>query len=214
MNADIISYYKDRASEYEKIYQKPERQEELALAEQFLQSEFSGAEILEIACGTGFWTERIAVTDRKILATDINDPVIEIAKTKNYPLANVDFQILDIFNFSSAIQHENLFGGFIWSHIKLGELNNFIDSIHSAVEPGGTVVFMDNNYVAGSSVPITQEDEFGNTYQTRTLKNGTLHKVLKNFPTEIFIRQLLAGKASDIAFVNLKHYWILKYKTL
>lgn len=214
MNSDIVSYYKDRATEYEKIYSKPERQSDLLLAGQILQDTFANKDIFEIACGTGYWTEKISATANKILATDINDTVIEVAKSKNYSPAKVDFQTADIFNLANINKHESLFGGFIWSHIKLQDLSNFIDTANSLVENSGTIVFMDNNYVEGSNLPVTDKDDLGNTYQTRTLENATTHKVLKNFPTETFIRQLLTDKATDISFINLQYYWILRYKNI
>lgn len=37
MNTDLVLYYKDRAEEYEKIYSKPERQEDLKSAATILQ---------------------------------------------------------------------------------------------------------------------------------------------------------------------------------
>lgn len=211
MNSDIVSYYKNRAKEYEKIYAKPERQSDLQLAAQILQEMFAGKRVFEIACGTGYWTEIIAKTAHSILATDINDTVIEVAKSKSYSPAIVDFQTIDIFNMQNIKKQESLLGGFIWSHIKLQDLNTFITIVNSCAENGGTVVFMDNNYVEGSNLPVTATDNFGNTYQTRTLENGTTHKVLKNFPSEIFIRKLLADKASDFNYINLQYYWILKY---
>lgn len=121
------------------------------------------------------------------------------------------FKIEDIFKLTTKVKHESLFGGFIWSHIKLQDLNNFVNIANSLVEPGGTIVFMDNNYVENSSLPLSDSEDDGNTYQIRTLTNGTKHKVLKNFPTEEFIRQLLFAKAHDISFINLQYYWILKY---
>jgi SAM-dependent methyltransferase len=214
MNSDIVSYYKDRAKEYEKIYSKPERQSDLLLAGQILQDTFAGKEVLEIACGTGYWTQKIAATAGSILATDINDAVIEVAKSKNYSPAKVDFQTADIFNLTGNVKHESLFGGFIWSHIKLQDLNNLIDITNSLVKNDGTIVFMDNNYVEGSNLSVIDTDNLGNTYQTRALENGTTHRVLKNFPTEQFIRQLLTSKATDLNFINLEYYWILKYKNI
>ena len=212
MNSDMVSYYKDRAKEYERIYSKPERQNDLLLAGQILQDIFCGKEVFEFACGTGYWTKKISKTAHSILATDINDTVIEVAKSKKYSPAKVDFQTADIFNIAKTVEHESLFGGFIWSHIKLQDLNNFITIANELVKRDGMIVFMDNNYVEGSSHPITDTDESGNTYQVRKLDNGTTHKVLKNFPAEIFIRQLLKDQATDINFINLQYYWILKYK--
>ena len=214
MNSDIVSYYKDRATEYEKIYSKPERQSDLLFAEQILQDTFSDKDVYEIACGTGFWTQKICATAKTVFATDINDTVLEVARLKNYSSANVDFQTADIFHLKNINKHESLFGAFIWSHIKLQALSKFIDIGNSLVKNGGTIVFMDNNYVEGSNLPVTDTDKLGNTYQTRKLENKTTHKVVKNFPTEIFIRQLLKDRATDINFINLQYYWILKYKSI
>ncbi len=214
MNSDMISYYKDRAKEYEKIYDKPERQSDLLHAGQILQDTFKNKNVFEIACGTGYWTEKIAFTANSILATDINETVIEVAKTKSYSPATVGFRIANIFNLPNFDKQESLFGGFIWSHIKLQDLNVFVDIVNNLVENGGTIVFMDNNYVDGSSLSLTEKDNWGNTYQTRTLENGTIHKVLKNFPTEKFIKQHLINKATHIKFINLQYYWIFIYEKI
>lgn len=212
MNSDIIAYYKNRAKEYEKIYAKPERQTDLLLAEKILQNNFINKDVLEIACGTGYWTKKISATSKSILATDINDAVIEVAKLKDYSPAKVSFQVADIFNLLYLDKYESLFGGFIWSHIEVQNLDNFISTVNSLVKNNGTIVFIDNKYVEGSNLPVTDKDEAGNTYQARILEIGTTYKVLKNFPTERSIQQLLRGKATDINFINLQYYWVLIYK--
>lgn len=213
MNTDMVSYYQDRAQEYENIYSKPERQHDLLLAAEILQQAFSNKEVYEIACGTGYWTKIISNTADSILATDINDTVIQVAKSKVYHSSKIKFQLADIFNLPANTTHESLFGGFIWSHIKLQELVHFIEIIHRLVKPGGTVVLMDNNFVEGSNLPLTDTDNFGNTYQVRQLENGTRHKVLKNFPTEESIKKLLIDKVENIEFKQLEYYWILTYQT-
>jgi ubiquinone/menaquinone biosynthesis C-methylase UbiE len=57
MDPNLISYYRDRANEYEQIYSKPERQNDLKRIGSILHEEFFGKTVLEIACGTGYWTE-------------------------------------------------------------------------------------------------------------------------------------------------------------
>ncbi len=208
MNTDLVKYYKDRAKEYEKIYSKPERQEELITASKILQETFRGKSVFEIACGTGYWTEHIAKTAHAIIATDINETVLEIAKQKEYPLKNVKFEVVDIFNTTLTKKHESLFAGFIWSHIKKQDLANFIKSLRSMIKPDGTVVIMDNNYVEGSNHPITETDESGNTFQTRKLDDGSSHLVLKNFPTENYFKEVMKEFSGEIKFINLKYYWI------
>lgn len=209
MNTDLELYYNERAKEYEKIYHKPERQNDLLNATQILQDIFANKEILEIACGTGYWTHKIAISAKNILATDINESVIELAKLKCYSPAPVIFQAVDFNALKSVNRYEGLFGGFIWSHIKLEELKRFFEKALSLVDVGGILAFMDNNFVEGQSTPVTETDELGNTYQIRNLQNNTFHKVLKNFPEEHFIRQVILNKVSDIRFIKLTYYWIL-----
>ena len=67
----------------------------------------------------------------------------------------------------------------------------FLNVLHARLEPGALVVFTDNRYVEGSSLPITREDADGNTYQERRLRDGTEYEVLKNFPEEAELRSLL-----------------------
>jgi 2-polyprenyl-3-methyl-5-hydroxy-6-metoxy-1,4-benzoquinol methylase len=213
MNTDLIAYYKDRAKEYENIYLKPERQDEIKTTTTLLQNLFADKTVFEIACGTGFWTEKIAETATSVFATDINKSVIEVAEQKSYSKKNVTFDLADIFDLSIKTKYESLFGGFIWSHIKLQDLDKFINAINNSILPGSTVVFMDNNFVEGSNHPITKTDIDGNTFQTRKLADSTTHLVLKNFPTESFLRKKFADVVTDLKLINLKYYWVLTYKT-
>ena len=214
MNKNLVEYYKERAKEYEKIYEKPERQEELDRTTKILQEIFFDKEVLELACGTGYWTERIAKTARSILATDVNKAVIDIARQKIFSKASVNFLVQDIFSLNPEYKYDSLFAGFIWSHIRLQDLDNFLSVVHNCVNPGGTIVFMDNNFVADSSRPITETDKQNNTYQARKLENGKDYLVLKNFPTKADIRGKLGDKARDITFHSLKYYWLVTYKAI
>lgn len=213
MNKDLISYYKQRALEYEKIYSKPERQEDLKRLGQLLQKTFANKKVLEIACGTGYWTEQIAHTADSIVATDINTEVLEVAKQKQYSKNNVSFQSEDLYNRKTEHKFEALFAGFIWSHVKLEDLPKFIAVLNASVLPGSTIVIVDNTFVKGSNLPITETDEQGNTYQSRELSDGSKHRVLKNFPTRDFLRSTFAGHSSEFNLTDLTYYWLLTYKT-
>ena len=68
----IRSYYARRAKEYEEIYRKPERQGDLRELEAMLGAAFSGMDVLEIACGTGYWTQFIARSAHSVHAVDVN----------------------------------------------------------------------------------------------------------------------------------------------
>lgn len=213
MGADLHQYYHNRAKEYERIYSKPERQEDIKASVKILQEIFEKREVLEIACGTGFWTQYMASSAKSILATDINLSVIEIARAKKIIHPNVNFEVRDFYTFTPKKHYESLFGGFIWSHILKQDLTHFYKTIHAFLKPGSLVVLMDNTYVEGSNHPITSRDAEGNTFQTRTLDDGSTHKVLKNFATEDELKETLKDQVEDFKFIGLTYFWIAIYKT-
>ncbi len=45
-------------------------------------------------------------------------------------------------------------------------------------------MLLDNSVVQCAVFPITETDPDGNTYQPRTLRDGSVHRVLKNFPSQ------------------------------
>ena len=53
---ELAAYYAQRAAEYERIYAKPERQADLAALRARFGKLFKGKRVLELACGTGYWT--------------------------------------------------------------------------------------------------------------------------------------------------------------
>jgi len=213
MNTDLLAYYGARAAEYEEIYTKAERQDDLLQAKGMLQEAFQGKEVFEIACGTGYWTEVIAKTADTVYASDANEAVLEIARTKSYGPASATFMQADIFELEQTHEYESLFGGFILSHIPLQRLDAFLDVCIGQVMEGGSVVLMDNRFVEGSNTPIAFRDDVGNTYQQRPLKDGSQHSVLKNFPEEDFLLAKLQGRGRDIELIELEFFWILRFRT-
>lgn len=212
MNTDQIKYYLERAKDYEQIYEKPERQEDLKKLRIILKDLFFAKSVFEIACGTGYWTQFISETAKSIFAIDINETVIEIAQSKKYE-SPTTFEKADIYNLTNANEKfDSGFGGFIWSHIPKQELDVFLSGFISNISPGGLVVFVDNQYVDGSNTPIDSKDENGNTYQIRKLSNGNNFKVIKNFPADKEIFDIIDPIGSDIKIEHLKYFWILKFK--
>ncbi|MBU4486623.1 MAG: hypothetical protein KKD38_06805 [Candidatus Delongbacteria bacterium] len=50
-------YYAERAKEHDKVYLKPERQEDIKKIHEYLKDAFAGMNVLEVACGTRYWTQ-------------------------------------------------------------------------------------------------------------------------------------------------------------
>jgi ubiquinone/menaquinone biosynthesis C-methylase UbiE len=211
-NAQLTAYYAARAAEYELIYDKPERQADLQRLRVFIPEHFTGRTVLEIACGTGYWTQFIAPAASRVTALDINDETLAIAREKPLPPHRVRFETADVHALFPHYQdYTGAFAGFWWSHLKRGERCDFFKTLHRALAPGAVVVLLDNLYVEGSSTPISHRDAEGNTYQKRSLANGSTHVVLKNFPTEAELIADVGDCGASAQYTAFEYYWVFKY---
>jgi demethylmenaquinone methyltransferase/2-methoxy-6-polyprenyl-1,4-benzoquinol methylase len=172
---------------------------------------FACADVLEIACGTGYWTQFIAAAARTVTAVDVNPETLAIARAKSLPPGRVTFEVADVNDLAPGYRNfTGAFAGFWWSHVPRGVRRAFIASLHETLAGGATVVALDNRYAEGSSTPISHVDADGNSYQVRRLADGSEHTVLKNFPTEAELVSEI-GDAGAIEYTELDYYWLLKY---
>ncbi|PRC92837.1 class I SAM-dependent methyltransferase [Solimicrobium silvestre] len=208
MNTNLHNYYAQRAAHYEEIYQFPERQTELIGIATQLQHLLKDKKVLEVACGTGYWTELYAAIASQVVATDVNAEMLAIARAKQMPAERVSFQEADAFalpdgDFNACV------AGFWWSHVKRSEQSAFLEGLQKTCGSGSVFVMFDNCYVEGSSTPIARTDMEGNTYQIRRLPDDSRHEVIKNFPTDSTLRKKLTQHARDIRVVRGTYYWML-----
>jgi ubiquinone/menaquinone biosynthesis C-methylase UbiE len=208
----MAAYYAERACEYERIYEKPERQADLQRLDRIVERTFAGTEVFEVACGTGYWTQVLARSAGFVLATDLNEEVLNIARAKPLDAQKVAFLRADAYALPSATHRFNAgLAAFWWSHIPKSRIRTFLNGFHRVLSPGARVMFIDNVYVEGSSTPMSRTDLEGNTYQLRQLGAASTHEVLKNFPTEPELRAALEGMALAVQVDFLPYYWTATY---
>ncbi len=212
-DADLRKYYARRAGEYEAIYAKPERQADLAKMKAAAIDAFRGRRVIEIACGTGWWSQHIASTAASLDAFDINDETLAIARMKPIAPGRARFAVGDAYAPPMpAEKYDGAFAGFWWSHVYKRDLPRFLEGLHRVLAPGAKVVFLDNAYVEGSSTPVSRVDANGDSYQLRKLADGTQHEVLKNFPSADELKRVVAPYARDATVVEYDYYWWLEYQ--
>ena len=208
----MSEYYAQRAAYYERVYFKPERQTDLRAMETWLSTPFAGRRVLEVACGTGWWTAHGARDAKAWLATDLSPETMAVARIKPLP-AWVQLETVDAYSFAQieGQTFDGAFAGCWWSHVPLARLPDWLALLHARLEPGARVVFLDNSHVQTSSTPLSRRDADGNTYQSRTLDDGSVHEVLKNFPTPDEAMRALGPRACDPQWIAFEHYWVLSY---
>jgi demethylmenaquinone methyltransferase/2-methoxy-6-polyprenyl-1,4-benzoquinol methylase len=207
----LREYYAIRAPEYDRVYAKPERQQDLRAIERWLPERFAGRATLEVACGTGYWTQFIAPVARELVAVDASAEVLGIARAR-VRAGEASFVRGDAYRLplvGSAF--EAAFAGFWFSHVPHGRVREFLSGLHRPLVPGATVVLLDNRFVRGSSSPVAERDSEGNTYQWRPLRGGSTHQVLKNFPSPTELREAVAGLACQVRYQEWQYFWALEY---
>ena len=176
-------YYKRRAEEYEEIYHRedPMRQGEQAKISEALEKAFDGLDLLEIACGTGYWTVFASKTAKRITATDAVNEVLDIARQKEYQ-SQIEFRQEDAYKLS--FPDDRFTGGlanFWFSHIPKHKIKSFFMEFCRVLRSGSTVFMADNVYLEGIGGELIRKKGDANTYKLRILKDGSESLVIKNY---------------------------------
>jgi ubiquinone/menaquinone biosynthesis C-methylase UbiE len=213
----LVEYYDKRAPEFDRIYEIPGRQKDIATLKGLVQKIFTGHDVLDVACGTGYWAEVISRSAKSVTGIDINAAPMEEARKRTYNCP-VSFHVGDAFEMQLA-PNEKFTAAFAsgwWSHIPKSELKSFLIKLHRTLQPHALVVFCDNIFVDGlggpASTPISRRDADGNTWQQRKVSSGETFEIIKNFPTKEEVEQLLAELALDIRWTALQYFWLLEYR--
>lgn len=209
MSADPLArYYSERAPEYDRVYAKPERQADLAALRERVERWATGRRVLELACGTGYWTAVMARSATAILATDVNESVLDLARARPDPRGIVTIRRGDALAPGRiAGDFDAIFAGFWLSHVARDAMPGFVTALGERLGSGGAVLLVDNRFVEGSSTPLSRRDARGNTFQRRPLDDGSTHEILKNFPSVGELDALLAPRAASREIGELRHYW-------
>ncbi len=210
ISEQLVQYYAVSAPQYERVYDKPERQEDLEELREKLAEVLQGHRVLELACGTGYWTEAVAEVADAVLATDINPAMLSLAQARGLDSEQVRFQLADAFDLPADLgTFTACFAGFWWSHVKREDQERFLAHLRARLGKDILLVLLDNTYVEGSSTSIARTDAEGNTYQIRTAADGQRYEVLKNFPSDSTLRKKIGGAVREIRILRLEYYWLL-----
>ncbi len=211
-SAQMRAYYASRAPYYDAVYLKPERARDIAFLSAHLPAVFAGRHVLEVACGTGYWTQHIARTAARLVATDAGPEPLAFARLRP-EAGRVTFRLEDAYRLPPELgTFDAAFAGLWFSHVPVESRPDFLRSLHARLLPGARVVFIDNSEVQCGEWPIVETDGHGNTYQARRTRDGAVHRVLKNFPTEAELTRLFAPCVSRSSFRRLDNFWLLEYE--
>ncbi len=98
-------------------------------------------QVLEIGCGKGEFSRRLARTSRHVLALDLSPEMIRIAREQSEHLSNIDFQIAEVMSYDLPPAHFDCIASIATlHHLPLQEI---LFKMKAALEPGGVLLVLD-----------------------------------------------------------------------
>ncbi|MEP7019770.1 MAG: class I SAM-dependent methyltransferase [Pseudonocardiales bacterium] len=187
--AEQISYYRHRAAEYDVTSYR-----DLAFARQRIDQVLTDlaptGRILELACGTGMWTQALARWTDDLTALDSAPEAIAIARTRCPD--SVRFVETDLFQWRADGRYDTVFVGFFLSHVPSLRLDGLFGEIGRALAPGGRVFIVDEHVgVERPELRVAGQPDVA----TRTLADGSTHRLIKVFldPEQLTARLATLG---------------------
>ena len=209
----MTAYYARRAAEYERVYAGPRWQDDLAVLRPRVADFAAGRRVLEVACGTGFWTERAAERARGVHATDLNDDTLALARTKSYA-APVTFERRDAYapaGREGAGRFDAGLAGLWLSHVDLARIDEFLRAFHSHLAPGAVVLMFDERATEERpNPPASRVDAAGNRYEMRRLLDGERFEIVKNLFDRARLEALVRPHAAALHCRELRYFWLLE----
>ena len=206
---DQIEYYRSRSSEYDEWFYRIGRYDrgqenndrwfvEVETVQKALREIGQVNQVLELASGTGIWTEQLLQISTKIEAIDASAETIAINQNK-LNSDKVTYQHRDIFTWEPEQEYDLVFFSFWLSHVPPDLLQSFFNKVYLATSKGGQIFIIDSRNDSTSRAKDHLPEQDG-IYQTRKLNDGREFKIAKIFyqPDELQTLLVNAGFTADV----------------
>jgi 2-polyprenyl-3-methyl-5-hydroxy-6-metoxy-1,4-benzoquinol methylase len=188
--AQQVAYYRARAGEYDQWFLREGRYDrgteqraqwfgEVEAIRRALSAVIRDSDVLELACGTGMWTEQLARENCHVVAVDASPEVVAINQNRTQA-ANVRYEVADIFSWIPAQLFDAAFFAFWLSHVPASRFDSFWSMVRAALKPGGQVFFVDS--LLEQSSTATDHAPIDNSgIVRRKLNDGSEFDIVKVF---------------------------------
>ncbi len=210
-----IAYYNARAKEYDEWFYRIGRYnrgleinqrwfDEVAALKNVVNKVGTVESVLELACGTGIWTQELLKIGKQITALDASQEMIEINRQKLNNASNVEYRQLDLFPWQPDKQYDLVFFSFWLSHVPPAEVDEFLSKVYNSVLPDGKVTIIDSYFEITSSAkdhPLQDKNEI---YQQRKLNNGREFQIFKIYyqPDVLLNKLTQAGFQAEVGLTD------------
>jgi 2-polyprenyl-3-methyl-5-hydroxy-6-metoxy-1,4-benzoquinol methylase len=191
---DQVEYYRARAGEYDEWWFRQGRYDrgpelndrwhgETAAVEGALDTWLvrrNPASVLELACGTGLFTRRIAPRVARVTAVDASPEVLALNRAR-VAAANVRYVEADLFEWQPSERYDVVFFSFWLSHVPDDRFAPFWATVAAALAPEGAAYLIDSAFDPTSTAknhPVPGREA---GVVTRKLNDGREFRIVKVF---------------------------------
>jgi SAM-dependent methyltransferase len=212
-------YYRQRASQFADWHRHTGKYEggppldqsyfdEAKILFDALEREHLTGNVLEIASGTGIWTEAVIKTANTLTAIDSSKEMLEKCRSRLGTNPKIRYIVADFFDWPPDQAYDAVTFSFMISHVPASKLDEFVRRTSRCLRPGGKIFFVDQQTQAIKNEELEQP---GGEVAWRTLENGKRFKVIKHFYTQEEIRESFRAHGISIKFTNTPaHFFIAR----
>ncbi|HEX6512004.1 MAG TPA: class I SAM-dependent methyltransferase [Chloroflexota bacterium] len=186
-----LDYYRARAGEYDEWWHRQGRYDRGAADNQQWFSEIEQAQaalraigpvdsILEVACGTGTWTEQLVRLGQRVTAVDGSPEVLAINRAR-LARAPIEYVQADLFDWHPVVQYDLVFSSFWLSHVPPERLHGFLSLMRGALKPEGRLFVLDSLREPSSTARDQRLPEAHAVHGRRRLNDGREFTIVKVF---------------------------------
>lgn len=214
------AYYRARAPEYDDWWQRTGRfdrgpeatgrwRAEVAQVEADLLRAGLTGDVLELACGTGWWTERLARTAARLTCIDGSPETIDINRRRLSAagLALPRYEVADLFEWTPSASFDAVFFSFWLSHVPADRFDWFWAMVAAALRPGGRAYLIDSlpdrtSKARDHRMPVTEGLE------ERRLNDGRTFRIVKVFRRPADLAEQLQRLGWQTSFAQTPTYFV------
>jgi len=182
------AYYRARAPEYGRLDLSSGS---LAAAREKLLKLGPLQHVLELAPGTGNWTQELVRIAQRVTAIDASPEMIEINR-RGVADPRVQYHQADLFQWTPRQQYDLVFFAFWLSHVPPDSLDVFLIKVRNDVRPGGHMFVIDQC----DDLPDHPLPKREGMFEERTLSDGRTFTIVKVF----YHPALLAERVRQLGF--------------
>ena len=213
-----LDYYRARAAEYDEWWLRRGRYDrgaalnaqwfaEAAEVQAALEASPPRGRVLEIACGTGLWSERLLPCADELTLLDGAPEMLALAGAR-LQSPRVKFREADIFTWQPAERYDGVFFSFWLSHVPPDLFAAFWEKVRDCLAPGGRFFLVDSRRDPTSTAQDHQLPEAESVTHRRRLNDGREFDIYKIFHDPAILTEQLSALGWQCDLRTTEHYFL------